>query len=244
MSDVFRLRKIYEHIYMLTFPEQYDVNMHFLRLQEFYESPCDQFRGKPFKILDFMRWYAVERDGATNIFTYTDDWSGFNIPSWVFESLFVELNIPDENQYDVNMRAIYETIRQREGDSKFYLVGCKEKGPAIEHELAHGLWHVEPKFKSKMNRHITRMKKMHPEAYDAISRALIKEGYTPDVIDDEIQAYLSTGIAGVAVSYLAHEGYEGEKLQQLKKPFEKVLVEYRDKSDLPWIVDRDAAGLA
>ena len=238
MTDVFRLRKIYEHIYMLTFQDQYDVGMHFLRYQEFYESPCNRFRDKPFKLLDFMRWYATEREGSDGNFTYTTDWAGFNVPSWVFEQLFVELNIPDENQYDASMRAIYETIRQREVDDKFYLIGCIDKGPAIEHELAHGLWHVEPKFRNDMLHLIAELKERHLNAYNALEKALLKEGYSYTMLHDEIQAYLSTGLAGSAISHLEKEGYKGSQLTLLRKPFEEVLTSYRDKADLPWIVDR------
>jgi hypothetical protein len=56
--------------------------MTFLRYQEFYESPSKKFRGKSYKLLDFMKWYASENDG---IFTYPRDWAGFNFPGSIID---------------------------------------------------------------------------------------------------------------------------------------------------------------
>lgn len=239
MSDVFRLRKVFDRIYMLTFPHQYDVNMHFVRYQEFYESPNEQFRGKPFRLLDFMRWWSVDRPDADGQFSYVHEWSGFNLPSWVLKKLFIDLNIPDENEYDITMRAVYETIRQREGNNVFYLIGCVERGAAIEHELAHGLWYVLPQFQKEMVDNITTLQKEHPKAAEAIRAALIKEGYDSAVVDDETQAYLATGLGGSLSAFLAHEGYQGRKLSKLQKPFIDTFKQYMRQADLPWCVDRN-----
>ena len=66
-------------IYHVSFPNQYLLAATFLRFQEHYESP--KFRGRIFDWEEFMDWYA-EQKGK---FSYLQDWSGFNLPSPVFE---------------------------------------------------------------------------------------------------------------------------------------------------------------
>lgn len=69
-------------IYCLRFERHYDCCMHFLRFQEYYESP--EFKGEAFSLLDFMDWYAhsysSHKHDKRPSFTYPSDWAGFNVP--------------------------------------------------------------------------------------------------------------------------------------------------------------------
>lgn len=236
-ADIFRLRRVFDGIYMLTFPTQYDVSMHFVRAQEFYECPDDRFRGKPFRLIDFMRWYAVEREGAKGYFNYVTEWEGYNIPKHVFHKLFEQHGIPDENAYDRTMRAVYDTLNGLVGEGEpWYLVGCTEGSGCLEHEVAHGLWYVRPEYRSEVLGHIERMEVEHPSAHRAVRAALLAEGYTHEVLDDELQAYLSTGVAGRIVSYLGHEEYEDDRLEALRAPFVNTFERFLDdpSNQLPW----------
>ena len=99
------LKQVLPKIFLLTFDNHYDLCMHFLRYQEFYESP--KYRQQPFNLLELIRWYSnTYGDGD---FTYTNDWAGFNIPSWVLND-FKEKTITDLNQYDRFMLAISDLI--------------------------------------------------------------------------------------------------------------------------------------
>jgi len=215
--DKYRLQVVFDHVYLLQFEEQYDLNMHFLRLQEFYESTNPLFRGRHFKILDYMRWYSLERDGAKGYFSYHDDWAGFNVPSHVFDEVYRKSTPPDINDYDVTMTEIYETLLRREGDDKFYVIGSVDLGQVFDHEVAHALYYTSEEYKSEQLRNIT----MLPDAaVTGLRETLIKEGYIPQVIEDEIQAYLSTGIGGSIQTRLFDLGYETErKLKRFRKKF-------------------------
>ena len=236
-ADKFTLRKIRESIYLATFPTQYDVNMHFVRAQEYYESPNPQFRGETFKLLDFMRWYSVDRKGSNGTFSYTDDWSGFNIPSWVLEEVYVHKNIPDENDYDITMRALYETVRRLDGPkSKFYIIGCVEHGTALDHELAHGLFYAEDGYREAQLKHIEDMvAKRGKNIREVIYDTLIADGYCADVLADELHAYMATGISGSMEAHLFDLGFDSpRKLTNLRKPFIDTFERWALTADMPW----------
>jgi hypothetical protein len=239
MSDnnQFTLRKIHESIYLVTFPTQYDVNMHFLRPQEFYESANPNFRGETFSLFEFMRWYSVERDGHNGTFTYTSDWSGFNTPSWVLEELYCHKTIPDENEYDITMRAIYTTVRRLEGPKqKFYIVGCVEKGSALDHELAHGLFYIDDEYREEQMKNIDDMvAKRGVEVKDAIFKGLLEEGYCADMLNDELQAYMSTYLTDrIQVNLCELDIDSPRKITWLCKPFVETFERYAVKADMPW----------
>lgn len=237
VSDVFHLYKVYDRIYMLSYPNQFDVSMTFLRYQEFYESPTKKFRGQQFTIDEYMRWYAVDRPGASGDFTYASDWTGFNLPSHIIKRVF-EAGIIDENPRDRTMRAVYETVNALERDVQWYLIGCVEHGPAIEHELAHGLWHVDEVYCDKMTTLIENLRKEEPKFVAAVHDVLIEEGYNEDVIDDEIQAYVATGMGTMFEERLKSAGYKKSATNKIVEPFYSVFDEYLDASDVPWTVSR------
>jgi hypothetical protein len=76
----------------------------------------------------------------------------------------------------------------------WYLIGAssKDKG-TMNHEIAHGLYFTNKDYKKKVNELIGNIKPTH---YDKLKKKLIKMGYVDDkkIIDDEIQAFMSTGL--------------------------------------------------
>ena len=87
------LYKISGNIFCLKFDNNYDLCMHFLRAQEFYESPFPEFKGKNFNLIDYMEKYA--KAYGDNVFTYPGDWCGFNIPSNVLKVLCLCQRLPN-----------------------------------------------------------------------------------------------------------------------------------------------------
>ena len=115
---MYQLKEILPHVYHVRFESRYQLAMHFLRAQEYYESP--KYRGKLFTLVDFMEWYSGEYgEGA---FTYPLDWSGFNCPDWVLAAIY-EDELEDENKYDRRMRELYFGIPEANADATFYLIG-------------------------------------------------------------------------------------------------------------------------
>jgi hypothetical protein len=163
----------------------------FMRYQEFYESDSDTFRGKGFKWKDFVKFYKEKT--KNKIFTYHKDWAGYNIPCNSIESCIAL--IPDLNFYDLIMFSVIDTIKNIVGDDDYYLIGIDQSNgedpSLIYHEVAHGLWFSSPEYKYLQKNNI---EDMNPSVRDQLSKKISGMGYGQNVIDDEIQAYLSTGV--------------------------------------------------
>lgn len=81
-------KKITDKINLLVFENQKELASTFVRFQEHYESP--EFAGKTFSLEEFKEWYIKnsEKGRETGEFTYYEDWSGFNIPSYVMRPFY------------------------------------------------------------------------------------------------------------------------------------------------------------
>jgi len=213
---MFELRQIRERIFLLSFESKYDLGMHFLRYQEYYESP--KFKGKVFTLIDYMEWYAEEHDG---VFSYPNDWSGYNLPSVSILELW-EKGIPDVNKYDIFMENIYDMIKRTIDNEEFYLIGTTGDGSTLRHELAHGLYYTEPEYKQAMYREILNIS---IGVRDVLSATLIEMGYDKDVVNDEMQAYLSTGLASEMIKALKKKKFS---FVRLCKPFKEVFAKWHE----------------
>ena len=163
----------------------------FLRYQEFYESDSDTFRGQGFKWKDYIDYYKAKT--KKDYFSYHEDWAGYNIPCTSLESCMKK--IPDLNIYDMIMFSVVDTIRSIVGSDNFYLIGIDQSNgedpSLIFHEMAHGLWFSSPRYKNEMASIINRM---DPSVREKVIRKIAESGYGDNVYEDELQAYLSTGI--------------------------------------------------
>ena len=187
----FSLKQLHDKIFLVTFDDYYDIAIHFLRAQEYYESNSERFKGKQFEILDYIEWYAKGNDYK---FSYADDFVGFNVPGEVMDAIYVDYKWADNfNKYDRVMESVVSTIHSIIGNtSNYYLIGAKEGDEdTVDHELAHAFWYVDSEYKELQQKNI-----------DALSDDLITDvkeelrncKYTEEVLDDEFQAYFSTGL--------------------------------------------------
>jgi hypothetical protein len=143
-----------------------------------------------------MRTYTKERNAES--FTYPYDWSGYNIPSNCLDkSIDVFYK---ESEYDKIMNDIYfhcsaDSQNRNKGTShKWYLIGADfAESQTMKHEIAHGLYFTNKKYKKSMDSVISEMKKSD---FNFMKKSLIKMGYADDnkIISDEIQAFMSTGL--------------------------------------------------
>lgn len=192
-SEDYQIEKVENiNIFNINFSDNYNMGMTFLRYQEFYESP--QFANKSFTILEFMDWYSKKFGKGS--FTYCNDWGGFNIPSnKIFECME---NIPDMNHYDLEMKEIVFFIKnfliKNKLNEKFYLLGSCNNEQTLKHEIAHGLYYLNDDYKNQMDSLKATIDK---DIITQFSMNLLDYGYTENVIDDEIQAYFSTGISKI-----------------------------------------------
>lgn len=146
----------------------------FMRFQEYYESP--KFRNTIFTIGQLKNWYS-ETYGAD---TYNRDWSGFNFPHTVLcpfrQGLFDPLTPYEQELLDL--------FRYR--TDNFYVIGANDE-ETIRHELAHALYYNNVLYKNQINQ----ICKIYNKQLQPIKKYLISKGYCEDVLNDEIQAYVT-----------------------------------------------------
>jgi len=188
MKKPFVIKEVRPRIFLFEFSNHYDMCMHFLRYQEFYESPSPRFRGKSFEILDFMKWYTLKYGNGS--FTYPNDWNGFNIPGDTIQKVW-KLGISDRNIYDYEMQMAWKECQAKANGEKFYIIGVVRGNKALSHEIAHGLFYLNPKYKKES---VNLVKALSDDMRKSINEALKKLGYTPKVYVDETQAYMATGL--------------------------------------------------
>lgn len=216
MKD-FELIEVRPKIFLMSFPESYDLAMYFLRYQEFYESPSDQYRGHSFEILDFMKWYSITN--GNGVFTYPDDWEGFNIPGSTIKQVW-DLGITDRNKYDYEMLKVYQECQEKAGDN-FYLIGAPindKNSVTLRHEIAHGFFYTTPKYYQNMSELVAELPQ---NLHNIMTEELYNLGYVQHVYVDEIQAYMATGLPmspDESSSYIS--------LEKAQEPFIKIFNQY------------------
>ena len=193
-----KVKEIVPKVFVVTYDNQYDLCMAFVRIQEFYESP--KFKGKYFALEEFIEYWAKEHGHGS--FDYTARWNGFNISGRVIKNwvkVFNEFETPEEmRDAECYLLDEIEKIKDVNGYEyeDIYVIGVhasqgkKMMDEAIEHELAHALYCLHPEYKKSCD---ALFKKLSKKRYGVISKTLIKMGYGKNVLEDEIQAYLSTG---------------------------------------------------
>lgn len=174
-----RKSEVLERVFLVECDRRDELASTFLRFQEHYESP--RFRGSVFTREQFVAWHVAER-GA---FTYGQDWSGFNVPSWALEPFYQGLFDPLEER---ELRLL-ELFR---GESEpYYVIGVVGDGTAVdrwtlEHELAHGLFATSAAYRRAVRACL------QGEDIAALERELLSKDYCPQVLQDEVHAYLLT----------------------------------------------------
>lgn len=148
----------------------------FLRFQEHYESPNDDFRGKVFTIGQYRSWYEKQYGW----FSYETDWSGFNIHSYVLDpfkqGLFDPLLPEEKNLVSLFVNAPSE---------KFYIIGANSKD-VLHHELNHALYAYSNTYATKINQVFD----SNLEHIKYAMQYLLDEGYCKYLLYDELQSYI------------------------------------------------------
>ncbi len=202
---------------MVEAENQYALTSMFVRIQEFYESPFDNIRGKYFSLEEYMDTYAKENKN----FTYFSDWSGFNIPGWSFK-MFYDLFKYDLRDKEVILRQGIQGLHLRNPEAKFYVIGSiKGQKRVVNHELAHAYWYIYPDYQKKMNNMI---QQLNSELRISAESSLIEQGYHKEMIVDEMQAYLST--TKNRSDLLRYFGWDSFKKVKIPSSFKKFFKEF------------------
>lgn len=199
----YKIEKVFNNIFVIVASDDYERSMLFCRVQEFYESPCKKFRDNKFSIWDYYRWYS-KKNGC---FSYTRDWTGFNLPLIVAKKCY-EIN-EVETPYDKIMKKIVDELF--ESGKRQYIIGTDSlNNLTYRHELAHGLYYTNLEYKLEMDKITSSINNLDMIKFKKNLKTI---GYCSSVYKDEIQAYMSTEInkkitKGVSSRKKYHQKYK------------------------------------
>jgi hypothetical protein len=219
MKLTYNFYELLPGVFLAEIFDNHDLAMTFWRAQEFYESSNPKFQGGVFTQCEYMSWYAKKMSDI-DTFTYSDDWCGFNLPSQVIEKCY-ELHT-ERNEYDRFFVGLNANIREYMQGKPYYLLGAR-KGDTdtLDHELAHGLFATNESYRQGM---LELVKDLPKKKYARLCKLIHKMGYAKSVTDDEIQAYLATGLAW---------NMKKSEFHDLHEPFKKFFKHYCAKWTLP-----------
>lgn len=202
--------KLDKNILLFTFKTQKELALTFFRVQEYYESPYNDLHGKEFSVFDFLNTMMDEK-GEIDYFA---KWCGFNIPGIVINKWINSLRDSPTPSENIFWEEIYKNVSLKK---TFYVIGALEKdSETIDHEIAHALYYMNKEFYENMDILNDKFRKNFPKIYNSMSRHLKKMEYRPEVIKDEIQAYLSAE----SKKYLGEEfGFDWNAKSKLKNTY-------------------------
>jgi len=225
MKIKYDLKEINPKVWLVTMDNSYDLAMTFCRVQEFYESPFKEIKGKYFNMTEFQRIYSMKfGDG---IFTYPHDWAGFNVPSNAIFNCYCSEHRPiiDFNNYD---EVFWDIVRQISpasgGFKKYYLIGAETKANStINHEVAHAFYYLYPKYKKAANELTD---KISEKSQNKVKKWLTAIGYSDKVFKDELQAYLVADLDRV-IECCKSSKKETKQIEKISQQLQNLNNEYR-----------------
>ncbi len=210
MKLKYELNEIAPKVFHVAVEDSYDLAMLFLRAQEFYESPYKEIRGKNFTVLKFMEIYSKERD---NVFSYPNDWAGFNIPGKIIKKIYFDSVPEDFNFYDKTLFHIHKEI---DSEFNYYLIGTlPDDRDTINHEVAHANFCLNKRYKKES---LQIIRKLPVTARKKIEKHLTYIGYDSRVFDDEIQAYICADV----YDFLNNIKFNKREIKTIKKAHEEL----------------------
>ena len=224
MKIEYKIEEVRPNVFAVIVKDHYHRAMLFCRVQEYYESPNPEFRGKNFSIWDYIEWYSREHN---DVFTYTFDWGGFNIPLKTAYNCYDKLR-EYETPYDKTMDEIIRTIEMKMFNKKntrnwnAYIIGAPSlDDDTFEHEVCHGLYATNKEYRELVDEVTIAIPF---KDYQTFRKNLLKMGYNGIVIDDEIQAYLSTNYDYSKFS----KGVSKKLCKELHKQYKQIFNRYEN----------------
>lgn len=178
MEIKYKLQQIYPKVWLLE-ADKFDLAMLFFRVQEYFENP--KYKNKNVSFFEIMRWYSNQHNG---IFSYADDYVGFNVSSKVLNRFFESCS--NITEYDNVFYCIYDYLHAMD-IPPYYLIGAVQGDKdTLNHELAHAFYYLYPKYRKSVNALISEL----PEfIIKKMEKELKEYKYHRSVFKDEIHAY-------------------------------------------------------
>src|SRR3989344_6147654 len=202
-----KCRKLAKNIYWVIFESKSQLAKTFLRFQEYFESP--KFKGKIFNLPKFKKWYIKKSPHGikTGKFTYYKDWGGFNIPSKILEPFYKGKFNPLSKEEKILLNLFKDKRKKR----SYIIATYKKSGKhTLQHEIAHGLFYANQKYKKDV---VKILKKCDKKSRKEINKFLSNRGgYHSDLWLDETHTHIMTDL-----SHLKKHGVNTRKLLRINK---------------------------
>lgn len=182
-------RQIVPGLVHLDFDSLVEMSKSLIRPQEFAESP--KFGNTVFttsRLKKYMKNYRnPTKDRRASPYT---SFVGLNIPGDKVDEFYAKF--PAITSAERNIQSHLKGL----GLSRYYLIASADKAvkkdswKAGDHEISHGLWYLSEDYKEAQRKTLSVL----PEKYykEVYNRLLSWGIYGPDVIEDEVHAYLTT----------------------------------------------------
>lgn len=171
-----KITEIKPRTFLLDFETREELLKTFIRFQEYYESP--EFKGKVFSVEEYSKWYVDYYKKES--FSYYEDWSGCNVPSYVFD-FFRQGQMNPLSAREQSLLAILPS-----DGLPYYVIGVFQGGSdsVIEHEICHALFYSNEEYKNKVLEELSK--------YDTtdVQKYVLELGYHDSVLLDEVHAYI------------------------------------------------------
>lgn len=131
-----------------------------------------------------MDWYAK----TTGKFTYLNDWVGSNFPDYNFKPFFEGKFDPLTKKETAFLKLFTELFKEKSGG--FYVISSvKNDYETLAHEIVHALFYLFPGYRNEAVQCLKHFK------LNGLRKSLLKSaGYHKDVLNDEINAFVLTGL--------------------------------------------------
>ena len=213
-----KLSQPYPSVIHFDFERIWHMAVHLGRVQEHAEHP--KFRKQIFSRSRMKKYYHGLGE------QYNKSALGFNIPSWAFEAFW-------DGRFEVSKHeARILEVLQKEGffaGQAFYVLATADGAAktnsdcALDHELCHAFYYVNRDYKAQVDQLLLEF----PREVGLIRKVLLQWGiYAPEVLDDEVHAYLATDSLSKLQTRFRLEKSAAESA---RIPFEALLLEYKTK---------------
>jgi hypothetical protein len=164
----------------ILFDSRKEMTLTLCRMAEFYESVKPEINGKFFTLEQFIDSHTSSNGDCT----YFSEWEGFNIPKESLDKFFSLYR-----GHETSRESKIKTLLHQYNPKYIIAIDPSSDISTLLHEKCHAHYSLSPMYKVRVNElleHVTSAQ------YYIIKESLMNEGYSEQVIEDEIQAYFAT----------------------------------------------------
>jgi len=169
---------------LVQFEDKRELSLSFCRVQEFQESKLADVKGIPLSFAEFVHAHMDSK----GVITYFNEWDGYNFNDIVWRRWLPWERSKQEKSLIKIMDDKLDTRKP------FYVIGTLVgDNDTVNHELAHAMWYLDMGYRRMARAILETFKEYDRFDYGRMLKALSDMGYHDDVLEDELQAYMSTG---------------------------------------------------